>query len=301
VATASRVDDEPTRITGPPPPRLRVLTPELRAAYARDGFLAVESFVEADWLERLRAATAGFVEKSRELTESNVVFDLEPDHTAEAPRLRRLTSPVDLHETFWEFASASPLVDLVEDLIGPDIKFHHGKLNFKMPRGGEEVKWHQDIQFWPHTNYSPLTVGVFLEDVEPGMGNVGFVPGSHLGPLFDQYQGDAWRGCLSDADLARVDTASAVFPTGPAGSITVHNCRTVHGSAPNHSERQRPLLLQTYAAADAFVYTDIVRRSPHGDRLIRGQPARWARHDPRPCQVGPSRARTIFEVQQGEG
>ena len=42
------------------------------------------------------------------------------------------------------------------------------------------------------------------------------------------------------------------------------------------------------------------RRSPHGDMLIRGEPARWARHDPRPCQVGPSRARTIFEVQQRE-
>ena len=54
------------------------------------------------------------------------------------------------------------------------------------------------------------------------------------------------------------------------------------------------------SAADAFVYTDLVRGSPRGDTLIRGEPARWARHDPRPCQVGPSRVRTIFEVQQRE-
>jgi Uncharacterized protein conserved in bacteria (DUF2252) len=26
------------------------------------------------------------------------------------------------------------------DLLGPDVKFHHSKLNFKAPRGGEEVK-----------------------------------------------------------------------------------------------------------------------------------------------------------------
>jgi ectoine hydroxylase-related dioxygenase (phytanoyl-CoA dioxygenase family) len=259
--------------------------------------------VDRAWLERLRAVTREFVERSRALTESNPIFDLEPDHSAEAPRLRRLTSPVDLHETYWEFASRSVIVDVVEDLIGPDIKFHHGKLNFKAPRGGEEVKWHQDIQFWPHTNYGPLTVGVFLEDVAPGMGNVGFVPGSHLGELFDQYDPDdpeRWRGCIAPADLARVAVDRAVFPVGPAGSVTLHNCRTVHGSAPNLSERERPLLLQTYAPADAYTYTDIVARSPHGDRLIRGAPARWARHDPRPCQVGPTRARTIFEVQQGE-
>jgi hypothetical protein len=72
----------------------------------------------------------------------------------------------------------------------------------------------------------------------------------------------------------------------------------VHGSAPNLSGKERRLLLQTYAPADAFSYTDIVRKSPHAELLIRGEPARWARHDPRPCQVGPGRARTIFEVQQ---
>jgi ectoine hydroxylase-related dioxygenase (phytanoyl-CoA dioxygenase family) len=291
-------DPDATRITAPAPARLRVLTPGQRAAYERDGFLALPSLVDAGWLARLRAATAELVEHSRRLTESNVIFDLEPDHSPAEPRLRRLVSPVDLHETFWELASRSVIVDVVEDLIGPDVKFHHGKLNFKAPRGGEEVKWHQDIQFWPHTNYSPLTVGVFLSDVEPGMGNVGFVPGSHTGELFDQYDGDDWAGCIRDADLARVDVASAAYPVGPAGTVTIHNCRTVHGSAPNRSERERPLLLQTYSAADAFAYTDIVKRSPHGDVLIRGRPARWARHDPRPCQVGPAETRTIFQVQQ---
>jgi ectoine hydroxylase-related dioxygenase (phytanoyl-CoA dioxygenase family) len=132
------------------------------------------------------------------------------------------------------------------------------------------------------------------------MGNVGFIPGSHQGDLFDQYDGGNWVGCIASRDLARLDLASAIFPVGAAGSVTVHNCRTVHGSEPNHSSHERPLLLQTYAAADAFTYTDLVRKSPHGDMLIRGEPARWARHDPRPCQVGPSRVRTIFEVQQRE-
>ena len=293
--------DLATRITGPAPDRPKVLTAEQRHAYERDGFLALPGLVDEAWLDRLRAATAGFVEQSRALTESTFLFDLEPTHTAEAPRLRRLVSPVDLHETYWEFASASVITDVVEDLLGPDIKFHHGKLNFKAPGGGEEVKWHQDIQFWPHTNYGPLTVGVFLADVGEGMGNVGFVPGSHRGELFDQYDGEHWVGCLSPGDAASVDLDSAVYPLGPAGTVTVHNCRTVHGSAPNRSARERPLLLQTYAPADAFTYTDLVKKSPHGDVLIRGRPARWARHDPRPCQVGPSKVRTIFAVQQREG
>ena len=300
MAGAAREPSDATRIVDTTSRPLKVLTPDQVERYVRDGFLSVESLVDDAWLERLRAVTREFIDKARALETSNFIFDLEPDHTEAQPRLRRLTSPADLHETYWEFASQSAIVDVVEDLLGPDIKFHHSKLNFKAPRGGEEVKWHQDIQFWPHTNYGPLTVGVFLEDVRPSMGNVGFLPGSHRGELFDQYDGPEWRGCISESEVATLDLERAVFPTGRAGTITVHNCRTVHGSAPNLSTQERPLLLQTYAPADAFTYTDLVKRSPRGDSLIRGQPATWARHDPRPCQVGPSRVRTIFEVQQGE-
>jgi len=289
-----------TRIVSEDSGSHRVLTGDQRQAYQRDGFIALPGLVDKGTLENLQNATEGFVEQSKSLTESTPLFDLEAGHCPESPRLRRLVSPADLHPTFWEFASESIIVDLVEDLLGPDIKFHHSKLNFKAPRGGEEVKWHQDIQFWPHTNYSPLTIGVFLEDVGPDMGNVGFIPGSHEGPLYDQYDGEQWVGCLNSVDSQALATENAVYPAGPAGTVTVHNCRTVHGSKRNESDRSRPLLLQTYSAADAFVYTDLVRKSPRGDSLIRGRPARWARHDPRPCQVGPSRVRTIFEVQQRE-
>jgi ectoine hydroxylase-related dioxygenase (phytanoyl-CoA dioxygenase family) len=278
-----------------------MLTDPQRSQYHDRGWVSVPGLVDEAWLDRLRAVTDEFVESSRALTESNVIFDLDVGHSAAEPRLRRLSSPTDLHETFWEFASHSVIVDVAVDLLGPNVKFHHSKLNFKAPRGGEEVKWHQDIQFWPHTNYDLLTIGVFLEDVEPGMGEVGFVPGSHDGPLFDLYDGDRWVGALGDDDVLRVGVEAAEYPVGPAGSITVHNCRTVHGSAPNASERARPLLLQTYAAADAFSYTDLVKPSPHGEELIRGVPARWARHDPRPCLIPPTGPyRPIFAAQQRE-
>ena len=63
------------------------------------------------------------------------------------------------------------------------MKFHHSKLNFKWAQGGAEVKWHQDIQFWPHTNYSPLTVGTYLYDCGMEQGPLGVLPGSHRGPM----------------------------------------------------------------------------------------------------------------------
>jgi hypothetical protein len=281
---------------------VHVLEEHDAAHYAREGWLTVPGLVEREWLERLRAVTAEFVDQSRALTASNPLFDLEPDHTAADPRLRRLSAPTEIHATYWDFASDSVVTDLVEDLLGPNVKFHHSKLNFKAARGGEEVKWHQDIQFWPHTNYDLLTVGVYLEDVVPGMGEVGFVPGSHAGDLYDLYAEDGtWVGALRDEDVDRAGVERAAFPTGPAGSVTVHHCRTVHGSSVNRSDRSRPLLLMTFAAADAFSLTDLVKPSPHGEVIVRGAPARWSRHDPRPClmpPVGPYRP--IFAAQQRE-
>ena len=87
---------------------------------------------------------------------------------------------------FWEYVNHSVLPDAVADLVGPDVKFHHSKLNFKWSKGGEEVKWHYDISFWPHTNYSPLTVGTYLYDCGMAQGPLGVIPRSHrIEPMLD--------------------------------------------------------------------------------------------------------------------
>ncbi len=277
-----------------------LLTNAQKQHYLEEGYVVLENFVTDHWLQKLNQVTAEFVDQSRSVTASNQQFDVAPNHSSSQPCLRRLNSPVDQHPTYWEFAAQSEIVDLAEALLGPDIKFHHGKLNFKWAHGGEAVKWHQDIQFWPHTNYDLLTIGVYLEDVIQGQGEMGFVPRSHLLDLYDQYDGERWTGHIQDADIPSLHAENAVFPVGRAGTVTIHNCRTVHGSLPNLSDKKRPLLLQTYAAADAFAYTDLVRKQPHGEMLIRGKAAKWARHDPRPCQVPPTKVGTIFQAQQQE-
>jgi len=282
----------------------RALTQAQREFYHREGYLLVENAVSPDWLARLRAVTEEMVEKSRGLTRSDAVFDLEPGHTAENPRLRRLTSPVAHHPVYWEFLTEGPLPDIAADLVGPDVKFHHSKLNFKWAAGGEEVKWHQDIQFYPHTNYSPLAIGVYLHDCGPEQGPLCVIPGSHEGPLYDQYNGRGeWVGALCDADSARLPIERAVELPGPAGSITIHNSRTVHSSRPNLSGVGRPLLLYALSSADAFAYTPHPVPTRYVGHLLRGSPARWAHVDPRPCQIPPDWSggyTSIFAAQQKE-
>ena len=124
----------------------------------------------------------------------------------------------DHHPTYWEYASGktSPLPDAIADLVGPDVKFHHSKLNFKWSKGGDEVKWHQDISFWPHTNYSPCTAGTYVFDCNAEQGPLGVLRGSHKGPVVDQYNDKGeWVGCLKPADAAAIDMSKVDYLEGP--------------------------------------------------------------------------------------
>ena len=283
----------------------KVLTQAQRESYFNDGFLLVERAIGEDWIAKLRAATEEMVERSRQVTVSDKIFDLEPTHRPDAPRLRRVSNPVEHQPVFWDYVIKSPLGDIVADLVGPDVKFHHSKLNYKWARGGEEVKWHYDISFWPHTNYSPLTVGTYLYDCGMDNGPLGVLPRSHeLDPMLSQYDDRGnWTGCLSDADVAKLDVAKTAYLTGAAGSLTIHNCRTLHSSPRNMSDNGRPLLLNTLTSADAFPYTVNPIRPKHDQTIIRGKRAAWAHHDPRPCLLPPDWSggyTSIFALQQRE-
>ncbi len=214
------------------------------------------------------------------------MFLLEEGHSADDPRLHRITSPQDLHPVFWEFFTCSLLTDLVADVVGPDVKFHHAKLNTKAERGSTGFFWHQDVPGWPHTDYSPVTVGIYLEGCTVEQGPVGFIPGSHAGPLYDQYDDDG-RVIPVPPSLLEQNESKLRFPTGGPGTVILLHCRVVHGSSINTSSAPRPLLLPVYSSADSFPYTPNPLPSAFSGEIVRGKRARFASFDSRPCRIPP--------------
>lgn len=282
----------------------RALTEKQREAYFDDGCLCVERLVGEDWLGGLIGAIDKLVDRSRSVSQSDAVFDLEPGHSANAPRLRRVSSPCDEDKIFWKFITESPVVGVLQDLLGPDVKFYQSKLNFKWAKGGAEVKWHQDVPFFPHTNDAVLTMGLYLNDCGPEQGPLMVVPESHKGEIFDHYADDGtWTGDVQSQDLSRVASDKAVELGGPAGSITLHNYRAVHGSRPNLSAVGRPLLLYVVSAADAMPYTPNALKSRYAQEIIAGKPARWAHHSGGKYLIPPDWSAgytSIFALQQRE-
>jgi len=266
----------------------RVLSEAQRAQYFADGFLVLPDYVPVPWLPRLQGALAELMERSRSVARSDAIWILEEGHSRDTPRLHRITSPQDQHPVFWEFFCDPVMTDLAADVVGPDVKFHHAKLNVKSERGTRGFKWHQDIPAWPHTDYSPVSIGVYLDGCTMEQGPLSFARGSHEGPLFSQYDREGnFVVRIRDEDLGWLKDDVIVHATGGPGTTVLLNCRTVHGSLENRSDRARPLLLPVYTSADSFAYTASPIVSPRMGDIVRGSAAKRASFDTRPCELPP--------------
>jgi ectoine hydroxylase-related dioxygenase (phytanoyl-CoA dioxygenase family) len=228
-----------------------MLTDSQVAAYRRDGFIVVENVLSPVEVDALRRTTDTIVAGARSRTTHDDVYDLEPSHTPQEPRVRRIKSPHRVHEVFDHVMRHERILAILRRLIGPAIRYDTSKLNLKSPGYGAAVEWHQDWAFYPHTNDDLCAVGVMMDDCGLDNGPLLCLPGSHEGPIHDHHSDGAFCGAI-DPVASGLDFSRAVPCVGPAGSISIHHARTVHGSAVNTSDRPRRLLLYQYCAADAW-------------------------------------------------
>ena len=133
-----------------------MLTQQKIDFYEKHGYLGVEDVLLDAEVGELRRVTDEFVEKSREVTAHTDLYDLEPGHTSEAPRLRRLKSPMAVHDVYRKTLHHPEILTIVSQLIGFGLRCNGNKLNMKLPEIGSPVEWHQDWGFTP----TPMTTSL---------------------------------------------------------------------------------------------------------------------------------------------
>jgi len=126
-----------------------MLTRKQREFYDANGYLMVEDAVTPGEVQELRRIAYELIERSREVTESNDVFDLDEGHSRENPKLTRIKLPHKQHPLFWQTAKSERIVGVLQSLLGPDVLLQTSKLNTKAAGGGAAVEWHQDWAFYP--------------------------------------------------------------------------------------------------------------------------------------------------------
>ncbi len=282
-----------------------VLTADQIAHYGEHGCLVLERHLPDDIIANIRAEIARFEEEARTMTVSNDRLDLEDTHTPEDPRLRRIKLPHTISDVVRDLMYSDHILAPARDLIGPDLRLHTTKLNMKSAGYGAAVEWHQDYAFYPHTNDDILAIGVIIDDMESENGPLMVYPGSHKGPVYDHHVDGVFAGAFIPEEVG-LNPADAVELKGPAGSISIHHGRIVHGSALNTSDRSRRILFYEMMAADAFPIMGSMTKwdgiEDYNTRMLCGEPTLNPRLKDIPVRIPqpqPDVPISIYEIQKG--
>jgi len=223
-----------------------------RDQYRDQGYFVVPDLLGSSEIQRFRDVTDALFERSRTVTQSDDVFDLEPDHTSTQPRIRRIKAPHRVDPVFNDFMRHPKLLTVLTAILGPDVRHQYVKLNSKAADGGAPLEWHQDWAFYPHTNDSVLAVGLMIDDVGMDNGPTLIIPGSHRPRrVLNHHRDGVFVGAI-DPNCGEIDFDQAVAVTGSAGTIYVFDAFIVHGAARNTSPRIRRNCFYEFMASDAW-------------------------------------------------
>ena len=222
-----------------------------KSHYEAEGYLVFPELLDMAELATLRAALAEVLLEAEGLTESNDKFSVVPSDDGTRHVVRRIFSPIQHHPAFYDLVFNPKIVDVVENLIGPDIQLHHTKLNLKPPSKDARFEWHQDYPFFPHTNFDLLAVMIMLDDSTEDNGCLKIIPGSHKwGPRNHLFAKDgAFSSQLEDRSVLEDASRWKTVPV-PAGGMELHHCNMLHSSGPNRGLQPRSAIVIQYRAAD---------------------------------------------------
>lgn len=227
-------------------PSPRTITAEQVARYNREGFLSGFRVFGVDEIAAHRMRFDGILAEFLRRGYDSYDIDRYHDRIAE----------------IYDIARHPPILDIVEDLIGPDIVCWATHYFCKMPGDDKQVSWHQDCSYWALTPSKTVTVWLAIDDVDAENGCMHVIPGTHvLGHLAWRESGEGDRNVLTQAIDDAETLGSPVNVELPAGSISVHSDLLVHGSLPNRSMRRRCGLTLRYCPPDVRAYWDWNARS----------------------------------------
>ncbi|MDP6707082.1 MAG: phytanoyl-CoA dioxygenase family protein [Alphaproteobacteria bacterium] len=200
--------------------------------YRRDGFLKPDFRLPAKMRGRL-------LDLAERLVRDNAHVGDEPLASPHVPGsgVQNLKSDSD----WMAFPTYGPIVDMVADLIGPDIILWGTTLFHKAARGGRAVPWHRDGRYWPINPLATTSVWIAVDDCTVENGCLRCLQGSHLA-------GDTGRHYRSTRDDILIpetlyedqyDEADARDIELAAGELVIFDVFTAHGSNANASDKRR--------------------------------------------------------------
>ena len=202
------------------------------AHYHANGYVIPKYRLEPEFLKELQDALNTLIANNP---------GVRPEKLVSAHIEGRNDEGVTGSQNFLQLAMHPPIIDLVEQLIGPDIILWGCHVFCKPASEGYETPWHQDGHYWPIRPLANCTVWVALEPSTKENGCLRVIPGSHNAKqLYEHLHEDRNDLTLNQrmADGTFDESQAADLELQP-GEMSMHDIYMIHGAKANTSQQRR--------------------------------------------------------------
>ncbi|WP_100011281.1 ectoine hydroxylase [Lentibacillus sediminis] len=229
-------------------------------SYEKNGFLQIENFFSDEEVSNMQKAIF-------ELQDDNK--GVESDKVIREPESEDIRSIFHVHRDdnyFKDVANDQRILDIVNHLLGSDVYIHQSRINYKPGFKGKEFDWHSDFETWHVEDGMPrmraVSLSIALSDNYTFNGPLMLIPGSqnYYVSCIGETPEDNFKESLKKQKLGVPDEDSLRWlaekgggisvPTGKAGSITLFESNTMHGSTSNITPYPRNNLFMVYNSVE---------------------------------------------------
>lgn len=166
-----------------------------------------------------------------------------------------LDTPHFRDQRLLDFLLDKKVLDMVEDILGPNIGLWSSHFICKDPKIGRRTPWHEDSAYWEgkfDRLDKILTLWLAIDDSKLENGCMGVIPGTHRNG-FSEYDAveDTRKNTFSEEIKAgSFNEKDVVWFELNKGECSLHDGRIIHGANPNTSEKRRCGYTMRYFSLD---------------------------------------------------
>ncbi|OPZ05176.1 MAG: Phytanoyl-CoA dioxygenase (PhyH) [candidate division BRC1 bacterium ADurb.BinA292] len=226
------------------------LTEEQLEAYRRDGYIMIENLVTPEELKQLHHRQREYTHCGRDASKLSIQVEpriqrgeVKVDHPGDG--IRKIDGLIEHDDLFRRLGTHPNILEILEQILGPDIKLYRNTLLLKPPLVGSAKGMHQDSPYWPIEPMELCSCWFTLDAATPENGCMGVIPGAHRrGPLPHHQVPDDFVMDESSYDMRDVKLVPM-----PAGAGLFFHSLLPHVTAPNTSRHWRRAITMTYMSA----------------------------------------------------
>ncbi|CAG9766247.1 unnamed protein product [Ceutorhynchus assimilis] len=226
------------------------LTVQQKIFYEENGYILIENNVSSELLDEMKQRFIDIC-NGKENQVLTVMKDASLKHKGvKGEYLINKLQDFLYDEVLWKYVSDDNVVDIVQELIGPNITAAHSMFINKPPNAEAESSLHplhQDLHYFPFRPADKICASwTAIERVDENNGCLYVIPGSHRGPLYNHTYPEGFKNKMYHG-IQGLDHLKKTNVVMEKGDTVFFHSLLLHGSGPNRTKGFRKAISCHYA------------------------------------------------------